>query len=615
VSALLSGARDARPSWLRRLVARAAARDLHAFVVPGPGVARALGLDLGAAGLVVSGTPRHAGVLLLVGEVPEKLREAAAVAYAQMPRPRAVLAVGTEEVSPLPGPDVSVPLGQESLAGGVAVLRRAFAEGAFAPEAPDFDAVGTETRYVCPMHPEVVRDEPGTCPICGMDLVPRESAGGMNHENMDHAGHEGMDHGHMGHGSDGEEMDHGESPGGHGMDHSDDAGRAEAQNQGSSGEQDHAGHGSMSHGESDDADEDHGNMNHEAMDHGDMSGMDHGDMGFMSMVEMTKDLPRSSDGLPMEWVEAPFGPLFPGLPAGLALTLTLDGDTVAEAEAGSAVAGRATQEAVGPGMFVDRMARLDPLAPVSYRLLALRAIEDAANVALDERAALSRMGALEKERAASHLGWFASFGCLLGDTWLEERAARLQLSLLQAGSAEEAARYAPEVEKLARRLDRTPLLRRRLAGIGRLPGGAEAAGPVARAGGSAEDLRTEEGVYADAGFEPVVREGGDALSRLRLRLEEAQRSLDLLRRAGSVRIPEPVLDADLSGEGVAAVETPRGAARLHVKLDGGRVEGFELRTPSTGHLELVLALVEQRELGDALVGVASLDLSPWEVVG
>lgn len=25
--------------------------------------------------------------------------------------------------------------------------------------------------YVCPMHPEIVRDEPGTCPLCGMDLV------------------------------------------------------------------------------------------------------------------------------------------------------------------------------------------------------------------------------------------------------------------------------------------------------------------------------------------------------------------------------------------------------------------------------------------------------------
>src|SRR5689334_9995126 len=26
--------------------------------------------------------------------------------------------------------------------------------------------------YTCPMHPEIVRDEPGACPICGMALEP-----------------------------------------------------------------------------------------------------------------------------------------------------------------------------------------------------------------------------------------------------------------------------------------------------------------------------------------------------------------------------------------------------------------------------------------------------------
>ncbi|MEY8759984.1 heavy metal translocating P-type ATPase [Chryseobacterium tongliaoense] len=26
-------------------------------------------------------------------------------------------------------------------------------------------------KYTCPMHPEIIRDEPGSCPICGMDLV------------------------------------------------------------------------------------------------------------------------------------------------------------------------------------------------------------------------------------------------------------------------------------------------------------------------------------------------------------------------------------------------------------------------------------------------------------
>ena len=27
-------------------------------------------------------------------------------------------------------------------------------------------------QYTCPMHPEVIKDEPGNCPKCGMNLVP-----------------------------------------------------------------------------------------------------------------------------------------------------------------------------------------------------------------------------------------------------------------------------------------------------------------------------------------------------------------------------------------------------------------------------------------------------------
>ncbi|WP_116107347.1 heavy metal translocating P-type ATPase [Lewinella sp. IMCC34191] len=32
----------------------------------------------------------------------------------------------------------------------------------------------TAEEWTCPMHPEVVKDGPGSCPICGMDLVPKE---------------------------------------------------------------------------------------------------------------------------------------------------------------------------------------------------------------------------------------------------------------------------------------------------------------------------------------------------------------------------------------------------------------------------------------------------------
>ncbi len=29
-------------------------------------------------------------------------------------------------------------------------------------------------RYTCPMHPEIVKNKPGVCPKCGMELVEKE---------------------------------------------------------------------------------------------------------------------------------------------------------------------------------------------------------------------------------------------------------------------------------------------------------------------------------------------------------------------------------------------------------------------------------------------------------
>lgn len=600
-NAPLSGAREARPSILRRLVARAAARDLVAFVVPGPDVARARGFDLEAAGLRVADTPRHASVLVLAGELPTGLKKAAAIAFAQMPRPRAILAVGAGDVSPLPAPDVSVE--GDALGTGVEELRRLFVEGGFTEEAAGFDVdeIRTRTEYACPMHPEVTSVEPGSCPRCGMDLVPREAAGGASpdHEEHDHSGHGSPDQsgsGHEEHGShagmDHEGMGHGEGSDGH--EHGDQEGHG-----GDSG-----GHEHMEHGEH----EGHGGMDHGHMDHG-------GGMGFISMVEMTQGTPRSSDGLQMEWTDAPFGPLFPGLPGGLSLTFTLDGDTVAGVEATPGVEGWGPEglDGVSARDFPNRLALIDPLSPVAYGMLAYKALEDAAGAGADERTVLARVGALELERAASHLGWLSGLGRLLGYPWLEARAGKLQLALLWAADADGVARLAPEAGKLRRRVLRMPLLARRLKGVGVLPGSVEASGPADRARSVGRDARDAEEAYRSLRFEPVVREGDDALARLRVRLAEVEESLGLVRRAGSVLVPPTALPGGISGMGEAKVETPRGTARLRVTLEDGVVSSFELNTPSTRHMGLVDAVAEGRELADALVGVASLDLSPWTV--
>lgn len=39
-------------------------------------------------------------------------------------------------------------------------------------------------KYTCPMHPSVIQDNPGTCPICGMDLVPKSQSSDDNNNLM-----------------------------------------------------------------------------------------------------------------------------------------------------------------------------------------------------------------------------------------------------------------------------------------------------------------------------------------------------------------------------------------------------------------------------------------------
>ncbi|MCH2551026.1 MAG: hypothetical protein MK001_02385 [Alcanivorax sp.] len=541
VATTLAGARKGRPSILRRWVGQALARNLSCLVVPGPEVALAHGLNLAAADMRIAATPRDATVLLVVGELSQKLDEATAVLYAQMPRPRAILVLGGSEPSSLPKADVSADLSQTELMEAATRLQRLLAEDAFAASPDDFDSsiLQTKTEYVCPMHPEVVEDEPGSCPKCGMDLVAREAGGDAD-----------------------------------------------------AGEHDHSGHGHGDH------------------DHGDH---DHGSSGFMSMVEVTKDLPRSADGLAMDWLEVPFGPCFPGLPGGLRLTLTLDGDGVTEGQATSLVAMGTPSEEVAVETFIERLAAATPLAPVSYRLLACRAIEQAAGLEPDPAVERGRAAALERERIASHLGWLAQLGRQLSFVWLTRRAAALQLET-QRADGEQLVVLRPALQALIARLEHTPLLKARLKGIGALPHGSQdLRGPVARASGRTEDARQADAMYCELGFELYIEGAGDAWARFRQRHVEIVTSLDLVEAAGDPELPKLRAIGSPSGTGEATVETPRGRSTLQLTLERGQVVSVELDGACRQHIGLAADLVEGQELGDALVAVGSLDLSPWEV--
>jgi hypothetical protein len=86
-----------------------------------------------------------------------------------------------------------LPRSSPLLAVAVLALTAAFATGCSQPETGGRQAVASvsapktagataaQSKYTCPMHPEVVSDTPGRCPKCGMDLVPVDQHKGHTH--------------------------------------------------------------------------------------------------------------------------------------------------------------------------------------------------------------------------------------------------------------------------------------------------------------------------------------------------------------------------------------------------------------------------------------------------
>lgn len=533
-----TGARNGVPRGLLRFLARVLPPQLDAFVLPGMDVARARGLNIEAAGLRPVATPRHAAVLLLVGELPEELWDAATVVYAQMPRPRAIVALGTESIGPLPGPDASAATSQEGLEAASEHVRDLLRAGSWSEKTEPFEAPALLPKRRRKRKKKKEK--------------PEETGDGNREKHNDKSKQGGMQHGGMGGGSD-------------------------------------------------------------------------MDMGFMSMVRLTEHLPKGADGLPMERVKTPFGPFFPGLSSGLVLTLWLDGDTVARADAAPhALAGASVLDiSAGMGDLAERLARHDPLAPASYRRLAEAAGAAAPSGRGSFPTELGPVAALELERAASHLNWLAGFGHLLGYVWLARKASAWQLKLRSCPDVDHLASLEPELLNVLRRVQRTPLLSRRLTGIGVL--GRDdldgVGGPVARASGLHRDARLDDPSYRSFAFEPVVRTEGDALARLSVRLEEIRRSVALALaahrsngRGGSADPQAPAARVENSSAPGARLETPRGAASLRLRTNDDGIAEAVLETPSTTLIPLVEQVTVGLELADALVAVASLDISPWEVV-
>ncbi|MCX2963614.1 hypothetical protein [Gordonia aquimaris] len=149
-------------------------------------------------------------------------------------------------------------------------------------------------------------------------------------------------------------------------------------------------HGGMGHGQMGHGQMDHGQMDHGGMDHG---GMDHGSMApaGIPLAEGADD----RDGLEMDVLHLPLGPIMTHWPAGLVVQCTLQGDVVVDAQVD--VLDAEALVASGADSTVEAVNHCSVVVDV----LALAGAE---NVAAQARAVRALLVDDELERARAELG-------------------------------------------------------------------------------------------------------------------------------------------------------------------------------------------------------------------
>jgi len=240
--------------------------------------------------------------------------------------------------------------------------------------------------------------------------------------------------------------------------------------------------GGMDHGGMDHGGMDHGGMDHGGMDHGGDGGGHGGHGGHGSMAVMglaMADRGADRDGLMLDQLHVPLGPVLPDWPAGLVLRLTLQGDVVQDAIADTLPAAADAPTPFWAEPWLDLLAGGDP-----------------------SRAEAGR------RCAAAHLDSLARLLGVAGWGVAATRMRRLRDDLLAGRPPEEVAiRFGP----LARRVGSSRLLHAMTRGIGHLRDAGDAAadvqGPALRAGGDVADRLRQWLAEAGAALEEATRPG------------------------------------------------------------------------------------------------------------
>jgi len=139
-----------------------------------------------------------------------------------------------------------------------------------------------------------------------------------------------------------------------------------------------------------------------------------------------------------------------------------------------------------------------------------------------------------------------------------------------------------------------------------------AVGPMARASGIAEDVRTSGyAAYKHVKFDIHTDDSGDCMGRVKVRLNEVFESIKIVRQCAKI-IPDGPIDVKVTGtpnsEAFVRLEQPRGEVIYYVKGNGTKfLDRFRVRTPTFANLPSLLEMLKGCELADVPVLVVTID--------
>jgi Ni,Fe-hydrogenase III large subunit len=292
------------------------------------------------------------------------------------------------------------------------------------------------------------------------------------------------------------------------------------------------------------------------------------------------------------------------------------------------IAARFAGTSVGDGVLLAE--RAEGIATVAHALAYCHAVETIAGCEVPREAALVRVVHAELERIANHLDVAMRLADAAGLAVAtarfalhKERVMRLVsvlcgnrfgrgvvvpggISVSWGATGMAAAQVLAGLGPLERRITAdaealmgTSSFLDRLRGTGHLsPARARehgALGPIGKASGYADDARLVRpyDAYPELGAEPVGRHsGGDAMTRLRVRFEEAARAFRFIRLALSDlpergRLTHRVPCDPLDGRATGWAEAPQGEVIYDLTIEGGQISHCRPRSASFHNLVLM----------------------------